>query len=60
VDSYLKKGSSSTTEQGKNFAAMAIGQIKDPSLTRFLPDLIGDRSKSIRLTTAMSVLLIVR
>lgn len=60
VNMYLKKNTSATTDQGKIFAAMAIGQIKDVALSRFLPGLIADKSKNIRLTAAMSVLLIAK
>ena len=60
VNMYLKKNTSATTDQGKIFAAMAIGQIKDATLSRFLPGLIKDKSKNIRLTAAMSVLLIAK
>jgi HEAT repeat protein len=58
VESYLKRNSNSMTDQGKVFAATAIGQIKAPSLTRHLPGLLADISRDVRLTAAASVLLL--
>ena len=38
------------------FAALAIGRIGTPSLTRFLPQLLNDESKSVRIAAAKAVL----
>jgi len=38
-------------------AAMAIGQIRTPSLTKFLPQLLKDESKFVRIAAAKAVLL---
>lgn len=58
VESYLQDKSGIVTGQGKQLAAVAIGQIKDKSLTKYLPRLMKSNSKSLRLTAARSVLLL--
>jgi HEAT repeat protein len=35
---------------------MAIGQIRTPSLTKFLPELLKDESKFVRIAAAKAVL----
>ncbi len=42
-------------ERVKRLAALAIGQIGTPSLTKFLPQLLKDQSKSVRLAAAKAV-----
>ena len=43
-------------EQVKVFAAMAIGQLGTPRVTKFLPKLLKDPSKIVRLATAKAVI----
>jgi len=58
VENYLKGKSGAVTRQGKQFAAIAIGQIKDKSLAKYLPELMRSNSKSLRLVAARSALLL--
>ena len=46
------------TNRAKALAAMAIGRIKTPALTKYLPNLLNSDSKGVRLTAAKAVLLI--
>jgi HEAT repeat protein len=43
-------------ERANVLAAMAIGQIRTPSLTKFLPELLKDESKFVRIAAAKAVL----
>ncbi|MBN1456479.1 MAG: HEAT repeat domain-containing protein [Sedimentisphaerales bacterium] len=58
VESYLQNKSGGVTEQGNQFAAVAIGQIKDRSLAKYLPELMRSTSKPLRLSAAKSALLL--
>jgi HEAT repeat protein len=58
VENYLQDKSGAVTEQGKQFAAIAIGQIKDKSLAKYLPGLMRSNSKPLRLAAAKSALLL--
>jgi HEAT repeats/HEAT repeat len=58
VENYLQDKSGIVTEQGKQFAAIAIGQIKDKSLAKYLPELMRSTSKPLRLAAAKSALLL--
>jgi HEAT repeat protein len=44
--------------QIKVLASLAIGTIKSPSLTRYLPDMLNDRSDFVKLAAAKSALLL--
>lgn len=43
-------------ERANVLTAMAIGQIRTPSLTKFLPELLKDESKFVRIAAAKAVL----
>lgn len=63
VESYMthllyRSDAATIADQSRIFVAMAIGQIKDPALTRHLPDLLEDRSANVRLTAAAAVLVL--
>ena len=58
VESYLNDKSDAVTEQGKQFSAIAIGQIRDKSLAKYLPELMRSDSKPLRLAAAKSALLL--
>jgi hypothetical protein len=46
------------TNRAKALAALAVGRIKTPALTKYLPDLLNSDSKGVRLAAAKAVLLI--
>lgn len=46
------------TNRAKALAALAIGRIKTPALTKYLPELLNSDSKGVRLAAAKAVLLI--
>jgi len=46
------------TNRAKALAALAIGQIKTPALIGYLPDLLKNNSKGVRLSAAQAALLI--
>ena len=52
----LISGSSSDVERIKVLTSLAIGRICLPSVTRYLPELLKDSSKSVRLAAAKAVL----
>jgi HEAT repeat protein len=49
---------SERTNRAKALAALAIGRIKTPALTKYLPNLLNSDSKGVRLAAAKAVLLI--
>jgi HEAT repeat protein len=49
---------SERTNRAKALAALAIGRIKTPALTKYLPELLNSDSKGVRLAAAKAVLLI--
>ncbi|MDO8302059.1 MAG: HEAT repeat domain-containing protein, partial [Sedimentisphaerales bacterium] len=60
VDFFIAKSISEAerSNRAKALAALAIGRIKTPSLTKYLPDLLNSDSKGVRLAAAKAVLLI--
>jgi HEAT repeat protein len=60
LDFFVGKSVSDSerTNRAKALAAMAIGRIKTPALTKYLPDLLNSDSKGVRLAAAKAVLLI--
>ena len=52
----LLGGSGVDTERGKVWTALAIGRIGTPSLARYLPEMLKDNSKSVRLAAAKAVI----
>ena len=59
LDVFTKNLTADMDEQGKErinrLTAMAIGQIKTKSLNKFLPQLLNNPSKSVRLAAAKAV-----
>lgn len=61
LDVFRKKLTNQTDQQSRErvflMTALAIGQIGTPSLTRYLPELMKNESKFVRLATAKAVFL---
>jgi HEAT repeat protein len=60
LDFFVGKSVSDSerTNLARALAAMAIGRIKTPALTKYLPELLNNDSKDVRLAAAKAVLLI--
>jgi HEAT repeat protein len=60
LDFFMGKGVSESerTNRAKALAALAVGRIKTPSLTKYLPDLLNSSSLGVRLAAAKATLLI--